>query len=83
MCYLKTLSTAKIIASEMPECVRSFGTVILTGKMNYPEKNLSSAILSTINTAMTVRCDERAVTKHIIGSFILADQKLHPLLNSQ
>jgi len=27
-----TLSTAKIIAPEMPECVWSFGTVILTGE---------------------------------------------------
>ena len=82
-CYLTTFSTAKIIASEMPGCVWTFGTMILTGKMNYPEKNLSSATVSTINIAMTVHCDERSVTKHITGSFILADRKLRRLFNSQ
>jgi len=53
------------------------------GKMNCPEKNLSSTTVSTTNTAMTVRCDERSVTKHITGSFILADQKLRRLFHSQ
>ena len=40
------------------------------GKMNYPDKNLSNATVSTINIAMTVRCDERYVTKHITGSYV-------------
>jgi hypothetical protein len=79
MCYLTTLSTA----SEMPEYVWSFGTVILKGeKRTTMRKTFPSAILSTTNTTMTYVA-MRDVTKHITGSSILANQTLRRLQNSQ